>query len=71
MKATVQKDGLLIPKKMLKGMKQVEIRKEQGRIVVLPVPTAGDPILALGRRPVRSGVAHASEKHDTYIYGTT
>jgi virulence-associated protein VagC len=69
MRAQVKKDGVLIPKKLLKGVKQVEIRKEAGRIVLLPVPAAGDPIFRLGKRPVKTGAADASVQHDRYLYG--
>ena len=69
MRAQVKKDGVLIPKKLLKGVKQVEIRKEAGRIVLLPVPAAGDSIFRLGKRPVKTGVSDASMQHDKYLYG--
>lgn len=69
MKAVVRKDGVLIPKSMLKGVKQVEIRKSAGRIVVSPVPSPDDPIFRLGKRPVTTGVADASADHDRYLYG--
>ena len=68
MKAMGKKDGVLIPKKLLKGAKQVEIRQEAGRIVVLPVPAPDDPIFKLGKHPVKSGVPDASERHDEYLY---
>ncbi len=68
MKAVVKKDGVLIPKKLLKGAKQVEIRQEHGRIVVLPIPAADDPVFKLGKRPIKSGVPDASERHDEYLY---
>lgn len=69
MRAQVKKDGVLIPKSLLKGVKQVEIRKEAGRIVLLPVPAAGDPIFRLGKRPVKTGVSDAAAQHDKYVYG--
>ena len=69
MKAQVKKDGVLIPKKLLKGVREVEIRKEDtGRIVVIPVPSPDDPIFGLGRRPVRSGVNDGVSNHDRYLY---
>lgn len=70
MKATVQKKGVLIPKRLLKGAKTVEIRKEQGGILLLPLPTANeDPIRRLGKHPVICGVTNGSEAHDEYLYG--
>ena len=69
MKAKVTKRGLIIPKEMLAGADEVEIRKEKHRIVVSPV-TKADPILNLGKRPVECGVPDASEHHDRYLYGS-
>ncbi len=69
MKAAVNKDGVLIPKKLLKGVKQVEICKEQGRIVVLPIPAPDDPIFGLGSNPGHSGLGDLSTRHDDYLYG--
>jgi virulence-associated protein VagC len=71
MKALVRKDGVLIPKRLLKGAKQVEILEDQGRIIVLPIPGPKDPVFKLGRRPVMSGVAEGSERHDEHIYRGT
>jgi len=68
MKAVVKKEGVLIPRKLLKGAKQVEIRKEPGRIVVLPIPAPDDPVFKLGKHPVKSGVSDASERPDEYLY---
>lgn len=69
MKASVQENGLLIPKRLLRGVAQVEIRKEKaGRIVVTPQPAPSDPIFGLGSTPVKSRLRNAAEKHDEYIY---
>ena len=67
MKAKVTKRGLVIPKAMLPGVDEVEIRKEDHQIVVPPLTTA-DPISALGRHPVDCGVTDGSEHHDSYLY---
>ncbi len=69
MKAKVTKRGLIIPKELLSGAEEVEILKEDHRIVILPVITF-DPILNLGKNPVECGVSDASENHDRYIYGS-
>lgn len=69
MKAKVTKRGLLIPKDMLAGAEEVEIRKENHRIVISPLAKA-DPILNLGKHPVECGVPDASEHHDNYRYGS-
>lgn len=55
MKADVTDKGVLIPKDMLdKDIKQVEIRVESGRIVVIPIE-ATDPVFSLGKSPVDTG----------------
>jgi hypothetical protein len=67
MKTRVTEQGVLVPKKYFKGVEEVEIRKENGLVVVAPV--IDDPILQFGKRPVSDDVADASENHDQYIYG--
>lgn len=68
MKTKVTEEGVLVPKKYFKGIEEVEIRKENNLVVVLPV--TDDPILQLGKRPIQDDVEDASENHDQYIYGT-
>jgi virulence-associated protein VagC len=68
MKAKVTRRGLAIPKEMLVGMEEVEIRKEDQRIVISPIPKA-DPIFALGKHPVECGMPDGAEHHDRYLYG--
>jgi len=68
MKAKVTKRGLIIPKGMLGSTKEVEIRKEDHRIVISLLDKS-DPVLRLGKRPVECGVPDASEHHDRYLYG--
>ena len=67
MLAHVTPNGLVVPKRLLKGVSRVEIRKVKGRIVIQPL-RGKDPILGLGARPVRGGVKDASANHDKYIY---
>ena len=69
MKAKVTKRGLIIPKEMLAGAEEVEIQKEDHRIVISPI-TKVDPIRNLGKRPVECGLPDASEHHDRYLYGS-
>lgn len=69
MKASVKKDGVLIPKRLLKGVKQVEIRKQGAQIIVLPVSSEADPIFDLGSKPGRSGRRDIAARHDEYLYG--
>ena len=68
MKAAVQDNGLLIPTRLLRGVVQVIIRKEKGRIVVTPDAPDADPILALGSMPVKTRMRNAAAKHDEYLY---
>jgi virulence-associated protein VagC len=67
MKAKVTSRGLVIPKEMLAGIDEVEILKEDHRIVISPL-TKVDPILDLGKNPVRCGVCDGSENHDSDLY---
>jgi hypothetical protein len=69
MKTKVTEDGVLIPKHLLEGVDEVEIRQEQNAILVLPI-TCEDPILELGQHPIVDDVDDAAEHHDRYLYGT-
>lgn len=60
MKAKVTKQGVLIPKKMLKGVERVEIRKEKHLILVIPIDA--DPIFQLGEKPVRDELTDAFDE---------
>jgi hypothetical protein len=67
MKTKVTEQGLFIPKEWLMDVDEVEIRREQNVILILPV-TAYDPIFDLGKYPVVTDEDDASENHDAYIY---
>lgn len=67
MKITVTKNGATIPKSMLKGAREVDIRKEKDRIIVVPVPF-DDPIFRIGKKPVKGGVTDSSVNVDRYLY---
>jgi len=69
MKAIVTEQGLLIPKQMLEGINEVEIRRENGVIVLVPV-SQEDPIFGVGQAPVPAGTTDASVNHDRYLYGS-
>lgn len=68
MKAVVGDTGVLIPRRMLRGVKEVEIRKQGRNIVVEPSARDSDPIFDLGKTPVRSGVNDGAERHDAHLY---
>jgi hypothetical protein len=67
MRTEVTDQGLVIPKRFLEGVTEVEIRKENGNILIVPLPPK-DPILQLGQDPVDDNVTDASVEHDRYIY---
>jgi hypothetical protein len=69
MRVKVTEKGALIPRKFLKGVKEVEVRRQNGLIVVVPVGD-NDPIFNIGKNPVKLGLKDASENHDKYIYGS-
>jgi len=66
MKTKVTEQGVVVPKKFLKGTKEVEIRKDNS--VILVVPVTEDPIFELGSQPIADDIADASANHDAYIY---
>lgn len=80
MRVKVTEKGLLIPRevaeRVLAGSGEAEVIEEPGRLLVKPADNAGgraaedkeDPILKLGRDPVRTGVRDGSEHHDRYLY---
>jgi hypothetical protein len=64
----VTEDGVMIPKKLLNGAEEVEIRRERNLILVIPKGEA-DPIFKLGTDPVACNLPDASENLDKYLYG--
>jgi len=67
MRTEVTDQGLLIPIQFLEGVKEVEIRRENNLILVIPLPEE-DPILQLGKNPVTTDELDASVNHDLYLY---
>jgi len=66
MKTRVTEQGVLVPKKFLRGITEVEIRPNHNGILLVPVTE--DPILALGSQPLADEITDASDKHDAYLY---
>ena len=66
MRAKVDDTGLRVPRAMLKGFDEVEIRVEDGRIVIIPLRP--DPIMRLGQCPLDAPEVDVSERHDDYLY---
>jgi len=71
MKVIVTGTGVLIPRRMLRGVKEVEIRQDGRNVVVQPAASENDPLFGLGQHPVRTGVADGAEHHDAHLYGGT
>lgn len=91
MKVKVTEQGVTIPKSLLPDVDEVDIRKRNGIIEVVPLDENGhvllrelgrksahnrkggipedDPIMQMGRNPVRAGVTDGSVNLDKYIYG--
>ena len=65
MRVKVTDQGVIVPKRFLKGIKEVEICKDHKRILVLPI--TDDPIAALGSQPIADDITDASEQHDAYL----
>ncbi len=59
--------GLLIPIKLLEGVREVDILKQEDWILVAPV-SSDDPVLQLGKSPIVVDERNAAENHDRYIY---
>ena len=68
MKTRVTENGVVIPKECFERVDEVDIRQEDGVILVVPIGIE-DPIWGLGKNPVEGGLRDASENHDSYIYG--
>ncbi len=67
MRAKVTQEGIIIPKRLLEGVDEVEIRQERNVILIVPVGKA-DPILTLGTEPISLEMEDASLNHDHYLY---
>jgi hypothetical protein len=67
MRIKVTENGVLIPKGWLEGIDEVDIQKAQNMIIVVPVQVE-DPILDLGKHPIRLDVEDAALNYDRYLY---
>jgi hypothetical protein len=72
MEAVVSAAGLILPKRMLKGMQRVQIQKRHGVITITAQPQAHspapDPLLGLGSAPSKQALRTGSTQHDALIY---
>jgi hypothetical protein len=59
----VSENGVIIPKELLEGITEVDIRKQNGVIIVVP---AGTDVLSydIGKEPIGRVASDASEHHD-------
>lgn len=69
MKSVVDVVGVPIPRRKLRGVNKVRIRKEGNAIAVEPAAWRADPIINLGKNSVVAGVPDGAENHDIYLYG--
>jgi virulence-associated protein VagC len=69
MRATAKKNGLTIPKRLLKGVAEFEVKDLGKRLVLVPAGEAEDPVFSLGEDPRGTGLRNAPRKHDEYLYG--
>ena len=67
MRSKISEQGLVIPKQWFEGVDEVEVRRENSVIVVIPVG-GQDPISELGKNPLTTGLDDASINHDRYLY---
>jgi virulence-associated protein VagC len=69
----VTDEGVLIPKELLRGAEEVEIRQEGDQVIIIPQIIGGshsedDPIFKLETNPVECDAPDASENLDRYLY---
>lgn len=70
MKMRVTEQGVTIPRQMLEGVQEVEVRQDGDRVILIPLQEE-DPLWGLGSNPVTCGVPDASTQHDRYLYDPT
>lgn len=66
MRVKVTEQGLVIPKELLEGIQEVEIRREDHQLILVPIPEL-DPIWNLGSNPIDLSITDGSENHDAYL----
>ena len=67
MRSKVTEQGVTLPKQWFPGVAEVEIQREEDRVVVVPV-RGDDSITGLGRNPIEVDVNDAAANHDRYLY---
>lgn len=69
MRVKVTEQGLVIPKELLEGIQEVEIRREDYQLILVPIPEL-DPIWNLGSNPIDISITDGADKHDAYLSGS-
>jgi len=73
MKGKAGEKGVRVPRQLLGDAEEVEIRDEEGRIVIEPVRKAKqedeDPVTDFGQNPVSCGANDASANRGQYLRG--
>ena len=68
MKATVEENGVLIPRALLGDAREVEIVQEGDHLRVQPIPVEPKySIWDLGKDPAKGGPRDGSVNHDKYF----
>lgn len=68
MKLKVTDAGVVIPRDMLPDVEEVDVRMEDGVMILTPLQDAHDPLWEMGSDPVSCGLPDASENHDRFLY---
>lgn len=74
MRLPVTDDGVLVPRRLLPDVDEVEVRSQNGVVMVIPAESGvpvDDPIRGFGQSPVPDSITDASENLDRYVYGST
>lgn len=67
MRSKITEQGVALPKQWFPGAAEVEIQREQDRVVVVPVREE-DSITELGKNPINVEMDDAAANHDRYLY---
>ena len=67
MKTRISEQGLLIPKQWFEGVEEVEVRRENDRIVIVPLGVE-DPIHKLGKQPITVAETDKPANADDPLY---
>jgi len=67
MRSKLTDDGVNLPRQWFLGATEVDIQREDNRVIVVPV-SKDDPIAKLGQNPINLDVDDAATNHDRYLY---